>query len=387
MGKVLFVHDGPILRDTQGKYFGIHYKNALVDRYAYLGEQVTFLMRLRHIDESESKRYSAIDRENFNFIEFPNFKSLGAYKNRSKAIKIIKDAVEAHDVIVVRLPSASGSIAFEHARKLNKPVLTEMVACVWDALWNYNWQGKILAPFKYYYYKGLLSKATHTVYVTSEFLQNRYPTNGKSTNCSNVVLNEINEQSLADRIKHINEQNGILTIGTVAAVDVLYKGQADVIQAVAKLKKEGVKFKYRIVGQGNQERLQNLIKELDVADLVEIVGPLSHDKVFEFLKTIDIYIQPSRQEGLPRAVIEAMSLACPALGTTAGGIPELLTKDCIFPKGGISKMCKILKSLDKPFLIEQAKLNFEKSKAYEVNGLNKRREDFYDTFKQDYGIK
>ena len=44
------------------------------------------------------------------------------------------------------------------------------------------------------------------------------------------------------------------------------------------------------------------------------MGGVPHNKIFQLLDDIDLYIQPSLQEGLPRSVVEAMSRACPIIG-------------------------------------------------------------------------
>lgn len=167
----------------------------------------------------------------------------------------------------------------------------------------------------------------------------KYPTRGRSIHCSNVELQNIEEESLCERIDKINgSENKKLILGTVAAIDVPYKGQDDVINAVGILKKEGMAISYKIVGGGNAVMLNKIISQSNVKDRVEIVGRLKHEKVFNFLKGIDLYIQPSKQEGLPRALIEAMSKGCPALGARTAGIPELLSDECIFSPGTVSEI-------------------------------------------------
>ncbi len=76
------------------------------------------------------------------------------------------------------------------------------------------------------------------------------------------------------------------------------------------------------------------------------------------------YIQPSKQEGLPRALIEAMNKACPALGARTAGIPELLSEECIFKPGSVSQIVEIIKLIDQQWLIREAGMNFEASKDY-----------------------
>src|SRR5699024_9377130 len=124
---------------------------------------------------------------------------------------------------------------------------------------------------------------------------------------------DIEENSLTERIKKIKQSDSKrLVIGTLAAIDAPYKGQDDVIKAVHELKKEGVDVLYKIVGEGDPSRLEKIIAQNGVKNSVDIVGKMKHEKVFDFLKDIDLYIQPSKQEGLPRALVEAMSKACPA---------------------------------------------------------------------------
>lgn len=387
--KILFVHDGPLLYDeNKGEYLAVHYNNKIVERYSYFGSQVSFLMRKKGISSVEKKNYSVIDHPAFQFIEIPNFKSISAYHKKREAKSIIEKAVQNHDVIIVRLPSAAGTIAFRYAKKYDKPILVESVACVFDALWNYNWKGKLLAHFKYHQNRRLMKQATHTIYVTNEFLQSRYPTNGKSVGCSDVVLKEFDKNVLSRRLQKIErrDEGKPLVLGTVAALDVPYKGQADVIRAVGRLKKQGVKVIYKLVGQGNPSSLEKAVKESEVEDRVEIIGPLPHDKVFDFLDKIDVYIQPSRQEGLPRAMIEALSRGCLTTGANTAGIPELIEDEYVFEAGDLEEIASILTNITDQTLRTQAKRNVEEAKKYEGETLNEKRLKFYETFLDDHGL-
>lgn len=388
MKKVLFVHDGPIYTDSRKTvFYGVHYSDDLIERYSYFGDKVSFLMRSKVFSEDEALNFSVLKHPKFSFIEVPDFKSISSYSQKSKATDIIKKAVDEHDVIILRLPSATGAIAFKYAQKINKPILIEKVACVYDALWNYDWRGKLMANYKMKKYQKILQKASHTIYVTNEFLQNRYPTKGKSIGCSDVLLSTINTTILDNRLHKIQNMKTPLVLGTVAAVDVFYKGQTDVIKAVAQLKKQGLQIKYKIVGQGNPQRLADLIKTLKVEDLVEIVGPLRHDKIFEFIDTIDLYIQPSLTEGLPRAVIEAISRGCPAVGSDVGGIPELVCGNALFQAGNVKEIIKLLSEIQKDDLEKWAKENFKKALEFTPETLDDKREKFYKEFKQDYNLQ
>lgn len=383
--KVLFIHDGP-MGIYNNQTYGTSYKNSLVERYSFFGNKVSFLMRSVPLNETDLSKYSKIDAPDFNFISIPNFKSLKTKHKTGEAKAIIHKAVREHDIFVLRFPSAAAVIAFKEAKRLGKPVLVEFVACVYDALWNYDWRGKILAKYKFKQYQKLMQAATHTVYVTNKFLQSRYPSPGKSIGCSDVELQKVDDTILAVRLEHIETHKGSLKLATIAAIDVTYKAQADVIEAIAELKKKGIYFKYDIIGQGNPVVLQNLIDSLNLNDLVHIKGAVPHDQIFEVLKTTDIYMQPSLVEGLPRAVVEAMSVGCPVIGSNAGGIPELIAPGCTYPKGNIRALTNLLANVDQEFLSKQAKINFETAKDYQIGVLEKKRKDFYKEFLSDYHL-
>ncbi|NDI97577.1 glycosyltransferase family 4 protein [Flavobacterium sp. LaA7.5] len=389
--KVLFVHDGPLQKDHDGNYYGVDFGNVLKERFLYLGSHVTFMMRTKYISSEDLKKYSTISNDNFDVIDVPDFKSIGKYfKNIKPAKEIIREAVASHDIIVCRLPSAIGSIAATVALELKKPLMAEYVACTYDAYWNYSWKGKLIAHYKMWTQKVLVKKVPYIIYVTKHFLQNRYPSPAIQTNCSNVEIINMYEQDLEERLKNIentNNNQSPLILGTVAAINVIYKGHEDVFRALKILKQKGIAVKYKLVGNGSPSRLEALAKELDIEDYIEIIGPVKHSEVFEFYKKIDIYIQPSKQEGLPRAVIEAMSRACPVLGSRIAGIPELLNEDKMFKPGNAEEIAEKIMKFDKTEMQKEAKYNFEKAKQYKKDVLMYRRLNFYKNFLEQNHIE
>jgi glycosyltransferase involved in cell wall biosynthesis len=106
--------------------------------------------------------------------------------------------------------------------------------------------------------------------------------------------------------------------------------------------------------------------------------------VFEFMDEIDIYIQPSKQEGLPRAIVEAMSRGCPVIASNIAGIPELISKDALFTPGKIIELKELILSLKKEKLKVWAIENFERSKNFQTEILNNKRLSFYNEFKRDF---
>ena len=195
-----------------------------------------------------------------------------------------------------------------------------------------------------------------------------------------MTLQEVSDQVLVQRIKKIDSHKGKLIIGTAAAIDIRYKGQQYVIKALEKLKKLGDdRYEYQIVGGGDPRYLNGVIRKLHLGANVKILGSLKHEDVFKWMDEIDLYIQPSRTEGLPRAMIEAMSRGVPCLGANSGGIPELIENKCIFSNGinEVKEIAELLHQIDKDSMREMANRNFKSAKQYNAKTLRMRRNSFY----------
>jgi glycosyltransferase involved in cell wall biosynthesis len=95
----------------------------------------------------------------------------------------------------------------------------------------------------------------------------------------------------------------------------------------------------------------------------------------------DLFVLPSRTEGLPRAMLEAMARALPCIGSTAGGIPELLPAEDMVPPGdALSLALKIRSVLTDPVrLMSMSSRNLEKAKGYHEGILRERRNAFYNS--------
>src|SRR5690625_3990158 len=207
--QVLFCHDGPLKVDVEGNFYGIAHSNEMFKRYCTLANRVSTVIRLRTFREGEKKNnYSKITLPSFKVYEIPNLNTAkGILFKKNKAREIIENAITDSDYVVARLPSISGFIAIDYAKKYNKPYITEVVACPWDAHWNHSFKGKLVALPMYLATKKRVKESKYVVYVTNKFLQKRYPTRGNSVNCSNVALPMIDENVLNNRIKKINNKD------------------------------------------------------------------------------------------------------------------------------------------------------------------------------------
>lgn len=311
-------------------------------------------------------------------------KSLGQSLSPS-FLKRIESAITAADLVIARLHSIVGMRVLDYAHKQGKKCFAEIMGDAWDGLWNHGLVGKLIAPYVFLMTKKVTWNADYALYVTNEFLQKRYPCKNPSVAASNVQLVEVSDDVLnkrAERIRTCDTKN--IRIMTTAAVDVRYKGHEFVIKAIPLLNKAGIRVQYLLVGGGEQTYLKEIARTCGVEDQVVFVGRLPLADVFDLLDTVDIYIQPSLQEGLPRSVIEAMSRGCPAIGARTAGIPELLSPECVVRRKSAKDIAEvIIKIANQDKMTELAKRNFEEAKEYRNSVLNARREAYFSRVKAE----
>ncbi|WP_165153802.1 glycosyltransferase family 4 protein [Parabacteroides sp. ZJ-118] len=372
---------------TVDRYGGKFYNNAIkaaLPRYHYLGEQITCLAFEREVDRVKQE---LIEDPGVDFVFLKKVNTMRSLLvDRLENERIIEWEVLACDICVAHVPSFLGDTVARIAKKHGKPCLNVVVGCAWDAYWNYSWVGKLMAPFRYLSLRRVQADAAYSIYVTNDFLQCRYPTRGYSIGCSDVNITTGDETALQKRLEKIAVRRDILKLGTVAAVNVRYKGQEYAIKALRRLRDCGIDIEYHLVGGGDNTFLRSLADKYGVGDRTFFHGLIPHDQVIPFLDEMDLYIQPSKQEGLPRALIEAMSRGCLSLGSRTAGIPELLDKKYVFRRGNVSDIVRILSKVDKNTLKEQALRNFEVAKQYDRDLLNRRRCEFMDLFRKECGI-
>lgn len=372
--KILFVHDHKFRRVGNEIYSPGGLPDEVLARYSKWFGSIIVVGRI--LEEAEIK-------SNYSRIENPDVCVL----DKSDLKELVKEA----DGLILRLPSLNGYLAAHYARQLSKPYLVEVVGCTWDAYWNYGAKGKLFALGAFLIMRHYVNKAPYAVYVTRDFLQRRYPCKGRCAAISDVALDDLDASILTKRLDGMDTIKDKLIIGTAAVVDVAYKGQEYVIRALPELNKRlgrQTKLEYQLVGHGNPERLMRVAQACGVADQVVFCGTLAHNKVFEWMDKIDIYIQPSLLEGLSRALVEAMSRGLPCVATRCGGNPELIEETYLVSPtfkgtipGEIGKC--VLRLCDPQERKEQAKRNYREVQLhYSRDELNDKRSTFYLDFRR-----
>jgi len=96
----------------------------------------------------------------------------------------------------------------------------------------------------------------------------------------------------------------------------------DVIRAIAQLPSS---VHFLVFGIGpDEEMLKALAGEFNVSDRVHFRGQIGHSEMPKYLKACDIFIRPSRSEGMGNSFVEAMAAELPVIATQEGGIADFL---------------------------------------------------------------
>ena len=322
-------------------------------------------------------------------VSFSLIKDLKSGKDRFLKQNIVKEKlkniIQDADFAIIRVPSTLGYLAQSVCQEIDKPYLLEIVACPWDAYWNYGkMTAKLMAPFEWFKLKTVTNKAQACVYVTKEFLQRRYPTKGKSIAISNVrIENVINSEIAETFYRTAAQNNGEFKIGLIGSFHIKYKGHLEALRALKKIsdEKQIPNIKLYLVGTGDSQWVVDIARKLKIEDKIQIVGTLKagEEGILPFLDQMDLYIHPSKQEGLPRVVIEAMSRGRLALGSSAAGIPELLGDTFLHKPGDWKKLSSDIINIykEKENWVRISKTNINKANEYNEIVLQQKRVDFF----------
>lgn len=383
----LFCFDGPLYKDKNGVYCNITLTNEMFSRYFSVVEKLIIMVRTYSVDQTYLEmNMKPLTIKNIEVVEVKNFNtSKGFLMDKRKFEREVIKYVAKTDMIFARMPSNTSNSILKIARKLDKSYLVEVGGCAWDSYWNHGIMGKIIAPLMYFREKKYVAGAEFATYVTKKFLQRRYPNKKITTNCSNVYLQLMDDSVLQKRLEKIEfmDVRNVIFGQAVNSIDVKYKGEHLIIQAMGELKKRGIRIDYQIVGPGTGDFLKKQAKVYGVVDQLHLVGTLKKEEMFEWYKTLDVYVQPSKQEGLPRSVIEAMSVGCPALGSNLAGIPELLDRECLFnPNRKKQIIATIVALLEKENMIAKARTNFKRAKEYNLKDIEKRRQEIFKKYRK-----
>lgn len=154
------------------------------------------------------------------------------------------------------------------------------------------------------------------------------------------------------------------------------KNHETVLQVLSKLKDKN--FIYLICGRGVlKEYLERKIQELHLENKAKLLGYRSD--VIEILKIADLFIFPSKREGLPMSVIEAMATGLPVIASNVRGNRDLIAKEKLFEPDDAAALTNLIKNqLEAIENKELKKVAYANLEQYSLKNVLKQMAEIYE---------
>jgi glycosyltransferase involved in cell wall biosynthesis len=376
--KILFVHDHRFEIRSGLAYSPGKLPYSVLKRYTEFG-RLTVIGRNGSYNLSDTLELSS--GANVDIIVVKNLKHQNLLRFVWTSFQIIRENVRVSDILILRMPAVLAIVAYALSLYYKKPCLVEVVLCPLDTVSSKKafWK-KFLLIISGQIMRYMVKKSFAVSYVTDTYLQAKYPSKSDlQIALSDVELHEFSKPQTFQRNHKGQHIFGMLVDynSDIKGIDVALKAMKLMVAENAKSN-----FKLIIAGPGKKERWRSLAHDLELGtELVDFRGPLDRGEVIRFLQfTVDYYLQPSFSEGLPRVVVEAIASGNVCIGSSVGGIPQLIAEDWLFKAGDYKALSILMKNAVLLSDMDYAKFsekNHEKSLCFSGSRLEAKRTSFF----------
>ncbi|GAA5511401.1 D-inositol-3-phosphate glycosyltransferase [Deinococcus carri] len=369
-----FIHtpDGATYDDGHATY-------SLWRRYLDVFEEVQVVGRSRPVSEVPTG-YRRVDGPGVRVLHVPFYQGPGGLLRRlPRVVATLRRGLEPGEAVIVRLSSVLSHLTAGLRQVQGRPFAAEVINDPYLGFAGEGVQHPLRRALRW-----LLTTLTQVQcrqavavqYVTRAALQRRYPPRPgtPSFGVSDVQLPPL--AFAAPRTYRGPARRAVL----VGSLDYPHKAVDVVLRALARLRAQGLDLHFTLVGEGAlRPELETLARELGVWEACTFVGQRSTaEGVRRDLAAADLFLMPSRTEGLPRALLEAMAQGLPALGSDVGGIPELLPPDLLTRPGDVESLVEVWRrlALDPTRLSAESARNVALAHEYADEVLGRQRQAF-----------
>jgi glycosyltransferase involved in cell wall biosynthesis len=361
-------------------------------RYLDEFEEVIIVGRVQEVSSTDSA-FRRVNKEGILFFPLKDFVGIsGLFKNMLSILKrlnaLVRKTNKQDSTFILRTPGIIADLVWLSltARKLYYGV--EVVSDPFDMYGKKSVGVSFSSLFQKigaFNTKKQCEHALTSAYVTKEALQRRYPPGNKYT-YSYTSLN-LDERAfnffptVLEKAQAISEKLNPIRLIFVGTLGRPYKGQDVLFKAVQKLKKLGYPVRLKVIGSGRMKsEFEQMVKDLGINELTEFTGQLEPGlEIYQQLAGSDIFVLPSRQEGLPRVLIEAMAVGLPCIATDVGGVFELLEEDEMIEVDDLDQLVDkiIVMAEDKVKRLKVIKSNQKKAQQYRPKFVQEKRNRHY----------
>lgn len=385
------VLEGEFWRDSDGTVWGAGgFGDAFWQRYLAVFTRVVVVSRFGrgapppHLAPSRDPRVA--------FVPLPFYRGAAGFASVGPAMwRLLREVARADGSCILRAPGAAGTLVGLLRGAARRPFGVELVGDPAEvtASLPLGWARPLIRAAWVSSTRRIVRDAVAVSYVTSQTLQARYPAGAErpSFAISSVMLDDDDFAPAPRRYVPGAAPARLLFCGTLSR---LYKGPDVLIRSVARSVRQGLDVEATIIGDGiHRSRLEALCAAEGVAPRIRFLGQRPRADVFRELDRSDLFVLPSRTEGLPRAMIEAMARGLPCLGSRVGGIVELLDERALVPAGDADALAGRIAAWlrDPPLMAAMAQRNLDAARAFGARELEPRRTLFYESVRASGSAK
>lgn len=356
-------------------------------RYLDVFEQVEIVARANHVSEISPRARRVDAAPKIIFRPLPFYQGPLGYLKKWKKIRNVLNEVEKNsDAIILRVGSPIADILQPMLVNRKHPYALEVVGDPYDTFAPGSLKSPLRPFYRWWFCRKLRHQAKHAQaasYVTSFRLPDRYLPSKKAH-----VIYASSIELLKTQISPVTRDYSGKTefkLISVGALEDWRKGPDTALHALKELRSMGHNVTLTWVGDGrNRIHVEKLTADLNLTAHVTFKGHLpSGEAIFAALDEADVFILPTRGEGLPRAMIEAMARGLVCVGSDVGGIPELLSEEFIHHPEDKNQLTAILAGLikDAGKMNQHSLQNWNKSQQYLAPELQERRRSMYRNLK------
>lgn len=353
-------------------------------RYLDVFDEVHVVARVRDVERQPEYALVA-NGPNVLFRAVPYFVGPWQFVAQHRQVRrVLRAAMETRGAVILRVPGTIGTYLAKQLQQDGRPYGVEVVGDPYDVFAPRAGVRSILRRVMRWWYPVHLRRqcagACAAAYVTEGTLQRRYPASERTFTTSYSSI-ELGGEAFVSEPRPPHPGNRPFRLAMIGSLDQLYKGPDVLIEAVAINAGQGRDTTMVIIGDGQyRPQLEALARARGIEERVRFAGRLSAGApVRRELDGADLFVLPSRTEGLPRALIEAMARGLPCVASDVGGIPELLPEEDRVTPGSAEDLALRIREIlaDGERQARMAARNLRKAHAYDAETLRGRRQAFY----------
>ena len=352
------------------------------ERYLSVYEGVRAIARVRDVPSAEPD-WQRADGKGVSFAAVPDYLGPWQYLRHAHRVRRAAQAgIGPRDAVIMYNGQIGRSIE-PRLRTTGHPFGLYIISEPKDMFSPGAVKHPLRPLFRWYFPRRLQRQsadAAVVAYVSKLKLERRYPP-AEGVFTTYFCLGEMPDEAYVTAPRPPRPEKRAFTLIYVGTLNQLYKAPDVLIDAVAACVREGLDLKLVLVGGGQYlPELRLRAAERGIAGRTHFCGSLpAGDAVREQMDRADVLVLPSRQETLGQVIVEAMARGLPCIGSTTGGIPEMLPVEDLVPPNDVRALAlKIREVVTDPQRMARASArNLEKAQEYRETEVNQRRVAFY----------